>query len=317
MMSDRISSGASQVPALGDFQMPPGSATDPPSGRVFTVIERRLKERYHISIREHVGDVVVAEATGKFDPSMGGAFPSLGGPREKTLPGSVKRGEFLEGKTILQGITFPPKNFQELLELFRGAANSRGQSAFHYHPLKPAPGGGKIAAILNKAEQIAYGDLLGLSYDQTTVGLTKATEERAWGFREIADTYNTEVSPVEAAGTKSYSGQNRQSIRFGQGRYARKVDITSLHVALTPAACNIHIDNVGFVLRGPRSVVGLDPDFVQHLINELVWKSILREWILGKYGETSKALWAVDHPSLMLPSSDTEYAPMAGMKLDL
>src|SRR5829696_5472393 len=132
MMSDRISSGASQVPALGDFQMPPGSATDPPSGRVFTVIERRLKERYHISIREHVGDVVVAEATGKFDPSMGGAFPSLGGPREKTLPGSVKSGKFLEGKTILQGITFPPRNFQELLELFRVAANSRGQSAFHY-----------------------------------------------------------------------------------------------------------------------------------------------------------------------------------------
>src|SRR5215217_1870613 len=111
MMSDRISSGASQVPALGDFQMPPGSATDPPSGRVFTVIERRLKERYHISIREHVGDVVVAEATGKFDPSMGGAFPSLGGPREKTLPGSVKRGEFLEARQFCKASPFHRRIF--------------------------------------------------------------------------------------------------------------------------------------------------------------------------------------------------------------
>jgi len=286
-------------------------------GPVFTTIEKRMKESYRISIKEQLGETYVPKVTGMIDPTGGGMAPGLRGPGEMTFGGNVKKGKFIEGKTVLLGITFPPKNFQVLLDRFRSAVNPRGENAFHYHPLKPAPGGGKIAGILNKVEQIAYGDLLGLSYDQTTVGLTKATEERAWGFREIADTYNTEVSPVEAAGTKSYSGQNRQSIRFGQGRYARKVDITSLHVALTPAACNIHIDNVGFVLRGPRSVVGLDPDFVQHLINELVWKSILREWILGKYGETSKALWAVDHLSLMLPSSDTEYAPMAGMKLDL
>jgi len=297
--------------------MPPDDDAPPIYGPVFTAIEKRLKERYRISIKEHLGETYIPKVTGTIDPTGGGMAPGLRGPGAMTFGGNVKKGKFIEGKTVLLGITFPPKNFQLLLDLFRSAVNPRGENAFHYHPLKPAPGGGKIAGILNKVEQVAYGDLLGLSYDQTTVGLTKATEERAWGFREIADTYNTEMSPVEAAGTKSYSGENRQSLRFGQGRYARKVDITSLHVALTPAACNIHIDNVGFVLRGPRSVVGLDPDFVQHLINELVWKSILRDWILGKYGETSKALWAVDHLSLMLPSSDTGYAPMAGVKLDL
>src|SRR5215203_5637023 len=286
-------------------------------GPVFTTIEKRMKERYRISIKEHLGETYVPKVTGMIDPTGGGMAPGLRGPGEMTFGGNVKKGKFIEGKTVLLGITFPPKNFQVLLDRFRSAVNPRGENAFHYHPLKPAPGGGKIAAILNKVEQIAYGDLLGLSYDQTTVGLTKATEERAWGFREIADTYNTEVSPVEAAGTKSYSGQNRQSIRFGQGRYARKVDITSLHVALTPAACNIHIDNVGFVLRGPRSVVGLDPDFVQHLINELVWKSLLRDWLIGKYGSSAAAVWAVEHLSVMLPSSDTRYAPTAGMKLDL
>jgi hypothetical protein len=299
--------------------MPPEPATDLPSyGPVFNAIERRLRERYHISIRDHLGEVVIQEATGTFDPSMGGAFPSLGGPRQKTLPGSVKRGKFLEGKTILQGITFPPKDFQLLLELFRGAANSRSEPAFHYHPLKPAPGGGTIANFLNKAEQLAYGDLLGLSYDQTTVGLTKATEQRAWGFREIADTYNTEVGPVQAA-TTSYPGENRHILKFGQtpAAYRREVDITSLHVALTPAACNIHIDDVGFVLRGPRSVVGLDPDFVQHLVNELVWKSILRDWLIEKYGSSAAAVWAVEHLSIMLPSSDSRYAPTAGIKLDL
>jgi hypothetical protein len=297
--------------------MPPESVPNA-YGQVFTAIETRLMERYRIAIREHLGEVVIPEATGTIDPSMGGIFPSLGGPREKTFPGRVKPGKFLEGKTVLQGITFPPKDFQLLLDLFRGASNSQGDRAFHYHPLKPAPGGGKIANLLNKAEQLAYGDLLGLSYDQTTVGLTKATEERAWGFREIADTYNTEVGPVQAA-TTSYPGENRHSLKFGQrpAAYARQVDITSLHVALTPAACNIHIDDVGFVLRGPRSVVGLDPDFVQHIVNELVWKSILRDWLIERYGDSSSAVWAVEHLSLMLPSSDTRYAPTAGIKLDL
>ena len=137
---------------------------------------------------------------------------------------------------------------------------------------------------MDKTEQIVFLDWIGLSYDQTKVGLTKAAEQRAWGFREIADSYNTEVGPLEHAGKNTYSGENRHSLRFGQtpAAYARKVDITSLHVALTPAACNIHIDNVGFVLRGPRSVVGLDVDFVQHIVNELVWKSILRDWIRRK-----------------------------------
>jgi hypothetical protein len=74
---------------------------------------------------------------------MGGAFPSLGGPREKTLAGSVKSGKFLEGKTVLLGITFPPRDFQLLLELFRGAVNSRGETAFHYHRSSPLPGAAK------------------------------------------------------------------------------------------------------------------------------------------------------------------------------
>ena len=288
-------------------------------GKVFTDIEKRLWERYRIQIKNHLGAVAIPEMTATFDPSMGGVYRGLGGPREKTFEGSVRQGKFLEGKTILQGITFPPKDFQLLLGLFRGARNARGQNAFHYHPLKPAPGGGKINNILNKIEQVAYGDLLGLSYDQTKVGLTKAAEERAWGFREIADTYNIEVGPVEAAGTTTYSGENRHVIKFGQApaAYRRKVDITSLHVALTPAACNIHIDNVGFVLRGSRSMVGLDPDFIQHLVNELLLKTILREWLIEKYGDTSKAVWAAEHLSIMLPSSDLGYALSGGAKLDV
>jgi hypothetical protein len=300
--------------------MPPPAAPDTTVyGKVFTTIEQRLQERYRIKIREHLGEMRVPDlTTDKFDPSLGGVVKGLGGPHQITLPG--KPAKFIEGKTVLIGITFPVKNFQGLLEAFRGAVNKRGENAFHYHPLKAMPvGGGKIDAFLDKAEQALSLNWLSLSYDQTTVGLSKASEEKAWGFREIADSYNIEVGPLEAAGKNKYSGENRHSLRFGQApaAYARKVDISSLHVALTPAACNIHIDNVGFVLRGPRNAVGLDADFIQHIVNELVWKTILRDWILGKYGENAKGLWAVDHLSLMLPQSDTHFAPTAGIQLDL
>ena len=295
---------------------PPATAACSVYGPVFDEIEKRLRERYRIKIKEHLAEMITPDMTGTIDPSLGGVIKGLGGPREVTIPG--KAAKVIEGKTPLIGITFKPKSFQELLEVFRSALNKRGENAFHYHPLKPAPGGGKINNFLDKAEQFAFLEWLSLSYDQTKVGLTKETEERAWGFREIADSYNTEVGPLEAAGRNTYSGEHRHSLRFGQApaAYARKIDITSLHVALTPGACNIHIDDVGFVLRGPQGTVGLDPDFLQHLVNELLLKSKLREKFVAKYGESSDAVWAVDHISVVLPSSDVGYMPMVGAKLE-
>jgi hypothetical protein len=286
-------------------------------GPVFNAIDKRLQERYRIKIKEHLGEMLVPDASGTIDPSLGGQIKGLGGPRETTIPG--KRAKFIEGKTNLIGITFPIRNFQALLDAFREAINKKGEPAFHYHPLKAMPaGGGKIDAFLDKAEQALSLNWLSLSYDQTTVGLSKATEERAWGFREIADSYNIEVGPLEAAGRGTYSGEARHSRRFGQqtAGYARKVDISSLHVAVTPAACNIHIDNMGFVLRGPKNAIGLDADFVQHIVNELLFKTFLRDWLKGKYGESSKGVWAVDHIGLMIPNSDLGFTPMVGASLD-
>src|SRR5882757_6840113 len=52
-------------------------------------------------------------------------------------------------------------------------------------------------------------------------------------------------------------------------------------------------------------------------ISSSIWSTSLRDWILGKYGKDSNGLWAVDHLSVMLPSSDTRYGLTGGMKLDL
>jgi hypothetical protein len=282
-------------------------------GPVFKAIEERLKDRYRIPLQKHLGKIEKPVENFTIDPSLGGVIPALGGPRQHTIAAS-SRTPLVEGRTVLQGVTFAPASFQCLLELFREARDPNGERAFDYHPLKAAPQGGTLVSFLNYAEMLAYGDLLGLSYDQTKVGLTKATEKKAWGFREIALPSSFQVGPAEYVGTKPLPGQEKFSMKFGQapGTYARRIDITSLHVALTPEACNIHIDNVGFVLRGPKSMAGMTPDFLQHLVNELLWKSIAME----AWKDSPSGLWVIEHLSIILPSSDNRYAPMLGLQLD-
>jgi hypothetical protein len=275
------------------------------SDPVFTAIEERLQKRYKISLQKHMN---LEEVKGTIDPSMGGRIPQLKNSLDVTLAPFL-----LVGGTVLQGVTFQPANFQALFTAIKEASNSKGENAFHLNRDKDS----LLANILQA-------DLLAISYQQTTVGRSKQTETKAIsGFREIADSYNVTIGPVEASkdptvGPTVADKVDRDGRKYGLSTktYARRIDITSLHVALNPGACNIHIDDVGFVLRGPQGAIGLDPDFLQHLVNELLLKSKLREKFVAKYGESSDAVWAVDHISVVLPSSDVGYMPMVGAKLE-
>ena len=272
---------------------------------VFREIEKRLQDRYKISLRKHVA---ATGATGTIDPSLGGRIPGLKNSLDVTLPPFL-----IVGDNVLQGVTFQPVDFNELFLAVKGATNSRGEAAFHFNDDRDS--------LMVNALQL---DLLSISYQQTTVGRSRETEKKALaGFREVADSYNFKASPVEVssdptAGPGLADEMDRNSLKFGFSpkSYARRIDITSVHVALSPEACNIHIDDVGFVLRGPHGAVGLDPDFLQHLVNELLLKSKLREKFVAKYGAGSAAVWAVDHISVVLPSSDIKYKPMVGAKLE-
>ncbi len=272
---------------------------------VFKAIEERLNKRYKIKLKDHMA---MEEVSGTIDPSLGGRIKGLKNSMEVTLPPFL-----VVGGTVLQGVTFQPANFQQLFTAIKEAVNSKGENAFHYNR-------DKDSLLLN----ILQADLLSISYQQTTVGRSKETETKAIaGFREIADSYNITIGPVEVArdptaGRGLADEMDRNSLKFGHTpkSYQRRIDITSLHVALNPGACNIHIDDVGFVLRGPQGAVGLGPDFLQHLVNELLLKSKLREKFVAKYGEGSNAVWAIDHLSVVLPSSDNRYNPMIGAKFE-
>jgi hypothetical protein len=143
---------------------------------------------------------------------------------------------------------------------------------------------------------VANADLLKLSYLAT----------KGWGFREVRNLSDVLGDDRPLSMSDLYPDRKFGN-RFGFTE-ERRIDITSLHVALTPEICQIHIDDVGFVLRGPRGLYGMSPDFLQHLLNELVLKT---------YVLPNVSPWLADHLPIILPGSDNRYLPTAGLKLDL
>ncbi len=75
-------------------------------------------------------------------------------------------------------------------------------------------------------------------------------------------------------------------------------DLSSLHCAIADDTCNIHIDEMGFVMTGRNGDVVVDPDFLRHTLVELLWKTKLK----GKI-----PLWALDRFSFVIPKQTTDH----------
>jgi hypothetical protein len=69
--------------------------------------------------------------------------------------------------------------------------------------------------------------------------------------------------------------------RFGSAGHP--VRFTALHCAVHEIGtqCNIHIDEDGFILALPWGF-SLTPSFYGHFMNELVWKTDIRNWLAGE-----------------------------------
>lgn len=203
----------------------------------------------------------------------------------------VKIGEHLVESSLvakdntLDGINFEPTidrktNKPTLLAALRAAKDTLGKPAFAESGIDPA----------HWALEASYGETLGI------------------GFREI---WRLRLSNRPLRWNEGKPGLNLPSLDAGFsahfGDNPTLPDLSSLHCAVTRVICNIHIDEMGFVMESADGEIAVNPDFLRHTIVELLWKTNLR----GKLPD-----WAVDHVNLIIPSSPNKYSRV-GVSFDL
>jgi len=176
------------------------------------------------------------------------------------------------GRSRLDGINFVAKDHEALKQALTDAVH---------------PGGDKVFAPGSKS---SMGHLpLSISY--------RATE--GTGFRQIwrpnptdrpIATPDPKKDPAMDAGFSSHFGDNRNL-----------PDLTSVHCAVSDKICNIHIDEMGFVMTDAKGNVIVDPDVLRHLLIELLWKTNLQ----GKL-----PFWALDRVNFDIASSPLNFKPV-------
>jgi hypothetical protein len=101
------------------------------------------------------------------------------------------------------------------------------------------------------------------------------------------------------------SGRGFREITWTDGQSAT-LDFSALHLALSPLRCNIHIDEFGVVVStGPNGEIGLSANALHHIANELILKTIIKEFLRDKFGLSP---WYIDHLFVDLPNSANKFS---------
>lgn len=202
--------------------------------------------------------------------------------------------------STLKGILFKCKHLPTIKQAFDGATDYLGRIAFYYNGQYSS---GKILRELIRNAPV----LLDMSYAATD----------GYGYREIRDMpilpSLSSFRPVRqsAAFNSRFGFDDEQEVHF---------EVTSVHAALAEKICNVHIDDVGFVMRGPSGAF-LTLDFGQHAADELGLKDKLAP-LLGRgigrmFRVDGKEVgnWIARNINLELPSHRHAYRKGIGVSV--
>jgi hypothetical protein len=124
-------------------------------------------------------------------------------------------------------------------------------------------------------------------------------------FRQIWQTFPAE-RPITTLDSRSGPAMDpRVSARFGDSQ--NLPDLTSVHCAVSKRVCNVHIDEMGFVVTDAKGNVIVDPDALRHIFVELLWKTDL---------QSKLPFWALDHVNFTIPSSPNDFSRV-GVSVDI
>jgi hypothetical protein len=164
------------------------------------------------------------------------------------------------GHSTLDGITFEAKDHKRLEDALRACKDASGGPAF---------------AVGSKDDPSHWA--LRISF--------KAT--KGIGFREIWRPYLSDrpLSMDDVLPGRERFSKNRFSANFGDR--LDLPDLTSLHCAVSPYECNVHIDEMGFVMTDANGSVIVNPNAPRHTAVELLWKTNLKgkvpQWVLDRF----------------------------------
>lgn len=182
--------------------------------------------------------------------------------------------------TALDGVNFVARDAAKLKKALMDARDGSGQPAFAH----------------TKGEHREHWAL------KASFAATDGT-----GFREI---FRVKLADRPLLDSGPLDGYARRSMRRFAGTFAENTavpDVSSLHCAVSVGGCNIHIDEMGFVLTDETGMPVLDADFLQHLVNELLFKTYAKKILPDA---------VVDHVNLILPNSFVEFNRI-GVGVDL
>jgi hypothetical protein len=144
-----------------------------------------------------------------------------------------------------------------------------------------------------------------LNYDRLAQAVQNAKRATGAAFIEGKNTPTPDAIDLSFLAT---TGRGFREISWLDGRSAT-LDFSALHIALSRVRCNIHIDEFGVVIGGPDGQVSLSPNALHHIANELILKTIIKEFLQDKFGLSP---WYIDHLFVELPNSANNFSKFGG-----
>jgi hypothetical protein len=200
----------------------------------------------------------------------------------------------------LRGIAFVAKDPEKLKRELRNAKDVDGLTAFAWGH-KEDKSHWPLAKSFSETHGIGFREIWRPRLSRTTLA-----EDFKPRFRpRWKDEAN---APIDPAGRlpelQTPQWDTKWSARFGDS--ITMPNMSSLHCAVAPDICDIHIDEMGFVVEGLDRELALTPDFIRHIIVELWWKTNARKVLPDGL---------VDRLTFVIPSSLNDYS-LFGISLE-
>lgn len=210
----------------------------------------------------------------------------------------IKAGTWQVANNTLDGITFEAVDPEDLIAELGGRMKLPGAGK------APAPGSYSIDTT--RSPRPANASMISMKEDPQHWALKASFGATVGeGFREQ---WRPPPPSLRLAPPLPRHGSDRISLAFGET--GKRLTFTALHAAVSKNKCNIHIDERGFVVATPDGAV-VTPTFWGHIANELLLKTMFRNWLDGLVGDNvvgALVIEAVNRLSLRFSDAENGFA---------